>query len=245
MTPSANGRRPRRKGLIIAMDGPAGVGKSTVGTLVAKRLGYRFINTGEMYRALTWKALADGLDPADGRALTALAKRLAWEFKTVGDGVVIRTFIDGQGVTQQIRDERVGQNSSLVAGVPGVRKHLRALQRRLGREGGIVMEGRDITTIVFPDADFKVYLDASVEERARRRTQQLRQQGKPADFDRILSAILRRDKQDLERRINPLRQADDAVVIDSTKLTLRQVAGRILKLLRAKVPRSRKTLSAR
>lgn len=231
-----------RKGLVIAMDGPAGVGKSTVGSLVAKRLGYRFINTGEMYRALTWKALETGVDLGDADALTRLAKSLRWEFRTLDGGVVIKTFLDGEGVTVKIRDEKVSKSSSIVAGVPGVRAFLRDMQRALGENGEIVMEGRDITTNVFPDADFKVYLDASIEERAKRRTKQLRQQGKPADFDKIKEAIISRDMGDLKRKINPLRQAEDAIVIDSTKLSLREVANKILSVIRTK---KKKALRAR
>jgi len=229
----SKGKRAR-SGLVIAMDGPAGVGKSTIGTMVAKELGFRFINTGEMYRALTWKALEEGIDPTDGDALTRLAKRLTWEFRTVGEGVVIRTHIDGKGVTTQIREERVSKNSSIVAGAGGVRRLLRDMQRKLGEDGSIVMEGRDITTNVFPDADFKVYLDASIEERAKRRTKQLRQQGKPADYDKILDAIIQRDRGDLQRKINPLTQAKDAIVIDSTKMTMVETAEGILKLIRSK-----------
>lgn len=222
---------------IIAVDGPAGVGKSTVGHLVAKRLGYHFINTGEMYRALTWKALAEGVDLKDGRAVAALAKRIRWEFKPTQEGTTLKTFIDGEGVTARIRDERVSRNSSLVAGVPGVRRHLRNLQRRLGEDGGIVMEGRDITTSVFPDADVKVYLDASLSERALRRTRQLKAAGKDVRLDRIREDILARDRKDMERKINPLRQAEDAVVIDSTTLSLHEVAGKILEHVRARMAR--------
>lgn len=221
---------PRR--FIIALDGPAGVGKSTVGRLVAERLGYRFINTGEMYRALTWRALEEGLDLDDARALARLARSTRWDFRTTEDGVTLRTFVDGRNVTAHIRDERVGKNSSKVSSAPGVRRHLRMLQRRLGRRGGVVMEGRDITTVVFPNADFKIYLDASITERARRRTKQLRSQGKKADFKAIRDAIAARDRQDSERKINPLRQADDAIVIDSTKLSLKEVAACILRRIR-------------
>ncbi|MCR4296295.1 MAG: (d)CMP kinase, partial [Elusimicrobia bacterium] len=193
----------RKKGLVIAMDGPAGVGKSTVGNLVAKSLGYKFINTGEMYRALTWKALEDGLDLNDNDGVLALAKSLEWEFKPVDDaGTTLKTFINGTGVTQQIREERVSVNSSLVAGNPGVRKFLSKLQRDLGEGGSIVMEGRDITTNVFPDADVKIYLDASPEERADRRYRQLKAAGQGADRDKILAAILKRDLNDLKREIN-------------------------------------------
>lgn len=238
--------RPKARGpknWIIAMDGPAGVGKSTIGHLVAKKLGYRFINTGEMYRALTWKALREGVDIADGDALTRLAERVLWEFKPTEEGTTLKTFIDGEGVTLQIRDEQVSKNSSLVAGVPGVRQHLRRLQRELGEAGAIVMEGRDITTNVFPDADFKIYLDAAIDERAQRRYRQLRASGREAQLNEILDAMIARDRHDIERKINPLRQAADALVIDSTHLSLHEVADKILKeiaQLTRRRPRSRK-----
>ncbi|MFI5363972.1 MAG: (d)CMP kinase, partial [Elusimicrobiota bacterium] len=223
----------RRKGLIIAMDGPAGVGKSTIGGLLAKSLGYQFINTGEMYRALTWKALEDGLDLDDHDAVLALAKKLNWEFKPVEEGgTTLKTYIDGVPVTTQIREERVSVNSSRVAANPGVRKFLSKLQRDLGEEGAIVMEGRDITTHVFPDADAKVYLDAAPEERAARRFKQLKAAGQEADKAAILAAILKRDLNDLKREINPLKQAPDALVIDSTHLTMHQVADKILRHVR-------------
>ncbi|MDE2510185.1 MAG: (d)CMP kinase [Elusimicrobia bacterium] len=223
----------RRKGLIIAMDGPAGVGKSTVGGLLAKSLGYQFINTGEMYRALTWKALEDGVDLDDQDAVTALAKRIKWEFKPIEEGgTTLKTFIDGVPVTGQIREERVSINSSRVAANPGVRKFLSKLQRDLGEDGAIVMEGRDITTNVFPDADAKVYLDASPEERASRRYRQLKAAGQEADRGAILAAILKRDLNDLKREINPLKQAPDALIIDSTQMTMHQVADKILRHVR-------------
>jgi len=224
----------RARRLIIAMDGPAGVGKSTVGQYVAKRLGYHFINTGEMFRALTWKALEDGVAVDDQKAVVGLARRLKWEFRPTEGGVTLKTFIDGQGVTVQIREERVSSNSSAVAANPGVRRFLCRLQRRLGRRGGIVMEGRDITTHVFPDADFKFYLDASAEERARRRYRQLKASGLSADLGKIHAAILQRDLNDLKRKINPLSQAADAAVIDSTHLSMRQVAEKMLRLIRSR-----------
>lgn len=226
-------RPAARRGLVIAMDGPAGVGKSTVGQYVAKKLGYHFINTGEMFRALTWKALEEGVGVEDQKAVTLLARRLKWEFRPAENGVALKTFIDGRGVTVQIREERVSRNSSAVAANPGVRRLLCRIQRRLGRAGGIVMEGRDITTHVFPDADFKFYLDASAEERARRRYRQLKASGLEADLAKIRNAIVRRDFNDLQRKINPLSQAADAVVIDSTHLTMRQVAEKMLRLIRA------------
>ncbi|MBI5203120.1 MAG: (d)CMP kinase [Elusimicrobia bacterium] len=229
------------KNWIIAMDGPAGVGKSTVGQLVAKKLGYHFINTGEMYRALTWKAIQEGVELTDGDALTRLAERVKWEFRPTEGGTTLKTYIDGEGVTIQIRDEKVSRNSSLVAGVPGVRKYLRQLQRDLGEAGAIVMEGRDITTNVFPDADFKIYLDADITERAERRYRQLRQSGKDAAQHEILEAMAARDRQDLERKINPLRQAEDAFVIDSTHLSLHEVADKILEHVRERKRRRQRS----
>jgi cytidylate kinase len=230
----------RRRGLIIAIDGPAGVGKSTIGGLLAKSLGYQFINTGEMYRALTWKALEEGLDLDDQTAVLALAKKLKWEFKPVEEGgTTLKTYIDGEPVTMQIREERVSVNSSRVAANPGVRKFLSKLQRDLGEEGAIVMEGRDITTHVFPDADAKIYLDASPEERASRRYRQLKAAGQEADRAEILSAILKRDLNDLKREINPLKQAADALVIDSTHLTMHQVADKILRHVRREAKNGR------
>lgn len=222
----------KRKGLVIAMDGPAGVGKSTIGGLVARSLGYRFINTGEMYRALTWKALEAGTDLDDHEAVLALAKSLRWEFKPIDDGVALKTYLDGEPVAAQIREERVSVNSSRIAANPGVRRLLSRFQRELGEQGEIVMEGRDITTHVFPDADVKIYLDASPEERAARRFKQLKAAGQPADKAAILAAILKRDLNDLKREINPLKQAPDALVIDSTRLTMHEVAERILRRVR-------------
>lgn len=230
MTEDGRGKARRRR-FVIAIDGPAGVGKSTVGRLVAKRLGYKFINTGEMYRALTWKALERGVPLTDGEALTRLARETRWEFKT--DVITIRTWVDGTLIGPQIRLEEVSRSSSIVAGVPGVRRHFRGLQRDLGRDGGIVMEGRDITTNVFPDAEFKFYLDAAIEERARRRYGQLFSQGLKADFARIEAAIRQRDAHDSKRRINPLRRAADATVIDSTRMTLHEVADAILRKIRS------------
>lgn len=214
------------------MDGPAGVGKSTVGNLVAKRLGYHFINTGEMYRALSWKGLEENLNLNDQPAVLALAERIKWEFKPLEEGgTTLKTCLDGVPVTSQIRDERVSKNSSVVAANPGVRKFLSRLMRRLGGAGGVVMEGRDITTHVFPDADFKIYLDASIDERADRRYRQLKAAGHEADRHKIREAILTRDLNDLKRKINPLSQAPDALVIDSTHLSMRQVAQKILRLI--------------
>ncbi len=226
--------KKKKKGFVIAIDGPAGVGKSTIGQLVAKSLGYHFVNTGEMYRALTWKALENNLDIAQENPIVALAKKIKWEFRPSSDEVTLKTFVDGEPVSVHIRDERVGAVSSQVAAYLGVRRFLCRLQRRLGAQGGIVMEGRDITTHVFPDADFKIYLDASVEERAKRRYHQLKASGQAANWRKIKEAILKRDLGDLKRKINPLTFAKDAVLIDSTHMSRHSVARFILKMVRGR-----------
>lgn len=224
----------KKKGFIIAMDGPAGVGKSTIGQLVAKNLGYHFVNTGEMYRALTWKALENEVDISDEDLIVSLAKKIKWEFRPSSDETTLKTFVDGEPVSVHIREERVGASSSQVASYLGVRKFLCRLQRQLGRFGGIVMEGRDITTHVFPKADFKIYLDASVEERAKRRYHQLKASGQPANWRKIKEAILKRDLGDLKRKINPLACAQDAVLIDSTHMSRHAVARHILKMVKGR-----------
>jgi cytidylate kinase len=222
----------KKKRFVIAIDGPAGVGKSTIGQLVAKSLGYHFVNTGEMYRALTWKALENNLDVGDENGIVSLAKKIKWEFRPSSDQVTLKTFIDGEPVSVHIREEKVGAVSSQVASYPGVRRFLCRLQRQLGGQGGVVMEGRDITTHVFPDADFKIYLDASVEERAKRRYHQLKASGQSANWRKIKEAILKRDLGDLKRKINPLTCAKDAVMIDSTRMSRHSVARYILKMVR-------------
>ncbi|MBI5623211.1 MAG: (d)CMP kinase [Elusimicrobia bacterium] len=233
MTRRLQGRRApaRRKGKIIAIDGPAGVGKSTVGHLVAERLGYDFINTGEMFRALAWKAIAAGVPVEDLRAVAALAGRLKWEFRPTPERT-LKTFIDGESVAPFLRDEGVSAASSAVAANPGVRRFMCRLQRRLGAAGAIVMEGRDIGTHVFPDAEHKIYLDADVDERARRRYRQLRASGAKARLQAVREAMLKRDLNDLKRKINPLSTASDAVVLDSTHLTLHEVAEKIIRMVR-------------
>ncbi len=219
----------RPNGIIIAIDGPAGVGKSTVGKLVAERLGYSFISTGKMYRALAWKAIGRAIGLEDDDGLVKLALSLRWEFPK-GTGPEADVSLDGRVLSLELAEENVSKASSSIARLAGVRLFMKEMQRQAGMRGGVVMEGRDIGTNVFPDAELKVYLDASPEARARRREGQLKEQGLPADYARILDFIVNRDAQDSGRANNPLKKAADAHYLDSTSLPRPKVVEAIVEL---------------
>ncbi len=193
----------------LALDGPAGAGKSSVAREVARRLGYTYIDTGAMYRAVAYRALRAGLEVGrDDEAIGRLAGQLRFEFRTVGDEQHL--FVDGEDVEAPIRTPQVGNLSSPVSAIPQVRRHLVAAQQEMARGGGVVMEGRDIGTVVLPQAEVKVFLTASEQERARRRQGQLRDQGVERDLDQILAEQRERDERDSSRSVAPLRQAEDA-----------------------------------
>ena len=209
--------------MIVAIDGPAGAGKSTVAKAVAKRLGYRYMDTGAMYRALAWKVMRHGADPDDESALGRILEN------TVVDlGADHTVMLDGVDVSGAIRTPEVGQMASQVSGMKIVRHRMADLQRSMGRSGCIVAEGRDMGTVVFPEAEVKVYLDASPETRARRRFNELAGQGSTLTLEQTLADVMRRDRRDKERTVAPLRKADDAVFIDSTALPVAAVVDRIL-----------------
>ena len=217
---------PSSQSLIIAIDGPSGAGKGTVARAVAEQLGYRHIDTGAMYRALAWKALHEELALDDEGALTALAARAVID---VSDGVVR---VDGHDVKAAIRTPEIDKAAAAVARQPGVREVLIRQQREMGDRGGVVMEGRDIGTVVFPSADLKIYMDASPEERARRRaTDPSHAAGKDgAAVQDVASALAERDRSDSTRKASPLALAADAVLIDTTGVPIDEVVRRVLAL---------------
>jgi len=221
----------------MAIDGPAGVGKSSVGRAVAQALGYGFFNTGEMYRSLAWKMEQSAISAADSAAVDALARVSSWEFKKAVDGVTIKTVLDGRLMDKELLGESVSRNSSAIAASPRLREFMTDLQRKLGADGGIVMEGRDIGTVVFPDAELKIYLDASPQERARRRFAQLQAAGLKADYQAILDGIIARDGNDAGRKVAPLKKASDSQVIDTSFITIEQVIAKILELAKNKCSR--------
>jgi len=209
----------------IAIDGPASSGKSTIGELLAQRLGYLYFDTGVMYRAVTWAALERSILIADEPAVTALAEQLDIDVipPTLDDGRQYTVLADGADVTWAIRTLEVNGNVSFVSAYPGVRRALVRQQRRVAAEGPVVMVGRDIGTIVLPEADLKIYLDASVEERARRRWREERARGGEADYEMVLASMRRRDEIDSNRKASPLRVAEGAVILDTTDLSIEEV----------------------
>ncbi|MBN1179465.1 MAG: (d)CMP kinase [Anaerolineae bacterium] len=221
------------KASTIAIDGPAASGKSTVGELLAQRLGYLYFDTGVMYRAVTWMALARAIPVEDEPAATALAECLHIDVTppTADDGRQVTVLADGTDITWSIRRPEVDANVSLVSTYGGVRAEMVRQQRRVAGGGHIVMVGRDIGTVVLPDADLKVYLDASVEERARRRWRELERRGEPADYADVLAMMRRRDAIDSGRDIAPLSVPPGAVVVDTTDLSISEVVERVMQLV--------------
>jgi len=217
----------------IAIDGPAASGKSTIGELLARRLGYLYFDTGVMYRAVTWAALDRGISIEDEAAVTALAEELRIDVvpPTGDDGRQYTVLADGVDVTWEIRSPAVNANVSPVSAYPGVRREMVRQQRRVAECGRVVMVGRDIGTVVLPDADLKVYLDASVEERARRRWKEERARGEDSEYETVLASMRRRDEIDGNREASPLRTAEDAVVLDTTDLDIEGVMAAVERLI--------------
>jgi cytidylate kinase len=223
-----------RKGLVIAIDGPAGSGKSTTAKLVAGRLGYTYIDTGAMYRAVTLAVLHAGIDPEDERAVERLTADLTIHLERADDGS-LHVFLNDQDVSSPIRSLEVTRNVSLVSSYRGVRERLVALQKEMGSKGGVVLDGRDIGTVVFPDADVKVFMVADLTARAERRAVELQNAGAEVSLDGLQSQLAERDRFDSSRELSPLKQADDAVLIDTSELTIEDQVERVVELAREKM----------
>lgn len=222
-----------RRPSTIAIDGPAASGKSTIGCLLADRLGYLYFDTGVMYRAVTWVAMDQGIAIDDEPAVTALAETLPIDVvrPSVADGRQYTVLADAVDVTWKIRGAEVDVGVSPVSAYAGVRAALTAQQRRIGQQGRIVMVGRDIGTVVLPEADLKIYLDATLEERADRRYREILARGESADLGAVLYSVQKRDEIDSSRALAPLQAAQDAIVIDTTTLDVNQVLKRVLALV--------------
>ena len=205
--------------MIIAIDGPAGAGKSTVAKLLAKRMKFLYIDTGAMYRALTLKAIRKGINFAQGRQLTGLAKKTRIDLENKSDGA-IRVLLYGEDVSLDIRKPNISRFVSDTAKVPGVRKEMLTRQRELGSKVSCVLDGRDIGTAVFPNADNKFFLDADFEERVRRRHKELKENGQDISWEDVEKDLCNRDTIDSSRKCAPLKQAKDAIYIDTTKMTI-------------------------
>lgn len=222
--------------LVIAIDGPAASGKSTIGSLLAKKLGYLYFDTGVMYRAVTSEALSQSIPISDEQAVTQLAEKIRIDIQSpvIDDGRDMTLNVDGRDRTWNIREREVDQNVSPVSAYAGVRRAMVAEQRRIGGHGHVVMVGRDIGTVVFPEAGLKIYLDASLDERARRRFLERKNRGEAVEFDKIFEEVKRRDEIDSTRSVSPLKKADDAEYLDSTGLNIEQVMEQVTQIIERK-----------
>ena len=218
----------------IAIDGPAGAGKSTLARALARELGYLYVDTGAIYRTVALRAREAGADPSDPEQVAPLLEDLDLRMDYGGDGVQ-RMYLSGRDVTETIRENEISALASQVAALPAVREFLLEFQRKQAREHDVVMDGRDIGTVVLPQAGVKIFLTAAPEARARRRTAELLQRGQDADFDEILREIRQRDEQDENRPVAPLRQAEDAVLLDTTNLDLKGSLEALLTLVRERL----------
>lgn len=218
----------------VAIDGPSGAGKSTLARSAASALGYLYVDTGAIYRTVALSAVRRGIDPSDARRLVPTLNELDIRLEYAADGLQ-HMYLNGEDVTTQIRIHEISQHASTVSAIPEVRAFLLELQRDLARKNNVIMDGRDIGTVVLPDADVKIFLTASAQARATRRHLELQQRGQNAEFDTVLQDIIRRDEQDTNRPIAPLRQAEDAVLLDTTDLTLEESLQAILTTIKENI----------
>jgi cytidylate kinase len=226
------GKTPSRKRLTIAIDGPSGAGKSTVAMSLGRRLGCLYIDTGAMYRSVALRVKEKGIIPEDEFAVGQLASSLHISFVTEGEQT--RILCDGQDITEAIRTPEISRLASFVSRQKGVREALVRMQREMGKEGGVILEGRDIGTVVFPDADVKFYLDAKSDERVRRRYHEMVEKGVEVDFKETQEELLQRDRNDMRRSHSPLKKADDALFIDTTHRSVDEIVDEMVRIVKAK-----------
>lgn len=225
----------KKNGLIIAIDGPAAVGKSTMGKLIARELGFLYIDTGAIYRAITWKVLKNSINKNDEELISNLVSDTCITIERSSNKSLnnyYHIFVDGEDVTEEIRNPRIDQNVSQIARLPKIRKQLIYLQRELAEKGNVVMEGRDIGSVILPKADIKFYFTASEEERIKRRYKELINKGYSIDYEIVKKQIIQRDKIDSKREYAPLIKAKDAILIDSTEKSIGEVKDKILKIIK-------------
>lgn len=215
---------------VIAIDGPGGAGKSTIAKLLAKKINYLHLDTGAMYRAVTLAVLEKNIDFKDEAEIIKITKNSEIIFDQQG-----KIFLDGKNISKEIRSARVNDHVSQIAAIKGVRDLLVKKQQELAQENKVVMDGRDITTVVLPKAEYKFYLTASLAERAKRRYQQEKNNNKEANFEQIKKSIARRDKLDQERKHSPLKQAEDAILIDTTNLNIEQVMAKMIEIIEGEI----------
>ena len=213
----------------IAIDGPAGAGKSSIAKLVAKKLSFVYVDTGAMFRTVAYYFLSQGKDPSDAEMVTEECEKISISIK-YKDGAQ-HIFLDGTDVSTEIRQEEVGKNASVVAKNQAVRNRLLALQRQMAEKQDVIMDGRDIGTVVLPDAQVKIYLTASASVRAERRYKELVEKGETCNLKKIEEDIIARDEQDMNREVAPLRQAEDAVLVDSSYMTIEEVVDKIIEIV--------------
>jgi len=223
----------KTKRLTIAIDGPSGAGKSTVARSLARRLDYVYIDTGAMYRSLALRAKERGISPENELTLKRLALSLRIRFVTEGEQTLV--FCEGEDITEAIRTPEISRLASSISRLKGVREALVQMQREMGKEGGVVLEGRDIGTVVFPDGDVKFYLDADSNERVRRRYDEMIEKGVKVDLEETREELLRRDYNDTHRVHSPLQKATDAVLIDSTSLSVGEVVEKMTRIIKEKI----------
>jgi len=215
--------------LLITIDGPAAAGKSTVSKELSKRISYACLDTGALYRAIAYKVSEQGISSDNERLLSELCEKIRISLKKISRDM--KVFVDEEDVTEKIRTEDIGLLASKVSAVPAVRRALLSIQRKAGEEGGIIAEGRDMGTVVFPYADIKFFLDADIPERAKRRYLELLEKGSSSDFEEVKVSLIKRDQQDTARNISPLKPSEDSIIIDTTSLRVEEVVEKMVGII--------------